>query len=158
MHVFSASATLDNSPPEAIFSSGFGSSPTFGEINISTASAPDSDHAVAVTRISTLVFSIASDASSCSTRLANCRAASFRTALNFADADSYSAASRATSLRRPSRLSLECSTAASCMRTSSRNTSTSSTLAPYLRFNFSSAARRDSTSSNLPGSASSFAR
>ena len=66
--------------------------------------------------------------------------------------------SSATSLRKASRRSLECSTAASWRWTSSRNASTSSSVAPYLRLSFSSAARRASTSSSRAGSASSFAR
>ncbi len=88
VQAFSASATREISPPDAILSSGFGSSPTFGEIRNSIASAPDSDHGAGETRISTRVFSMASAASSVSTFAASDLAACLRTAVSFAAAAS----------------------------------------------------------------------
>ena len=157
--VLRASAMRDSSPPEAIRSSGLGSSPALGEIRISTASAPDSDQGAGETRISTRVFSMASEASSCFNSLAT--AGARRRVVT------RSAGPRPPRTRHPKfqllsaaqpGARLNVSTAASWRRASSRNASTSAIVEPYLRFSFSSAARRDSISSSRAGSASSFAR
>ena len=154
MQVFSAKATRDISPPEAIFSSGFNSSPTLGEIRNSTASAPLGDHSAGFTRISTLVFSMASAANSSCTRLANLRAAAVRNWLSFLADFSYAAADAANSFFSAACRSPEVSIANKRVCTSAPNAITSSTVAPYLRFSFSSAAMRVSISSNRAGSAS----
>ena len=63
------------SPPEATFSRGRGSSPTFGETRNSTRSAPFADHAASCRATRKTVRSMASCASSASTRFSSLRAA-----------------------------------------------------------------------------------
>jgi hypothetical protein len=48
-HVFSASAMREISPPDAIFSMAFGSSPRFGDTKNSTASLREGDASAAIT-------------------------------------------------------------------------------------------------------------
>ena len=77
--VFSASAMREISPPEATFSSGRGSSPRLGETRNRTASAPAGPPAARRrSRCGTRVRSMASGASSASTRFSSRRAACLR--------------------------------------------------------------------------------
>ena len=153
-HVFRASAMREISPPEATLSRGRGSSPGLADTRKRTSSKPPGDHATRSRSMRRDVRSMASEASSSSTRLASLRAASFLEWLRRPAASSYASVSSLSCLPSAARRSSAFSTAAMRVRTSSRYASTWSSAAPYLRFSLSSAARRDSISSRRSGLAS----
>src|SRR5438876_683170 len=155
--VLSASIRRDNSPPEAMRSSGRRSSPGFGEIRNSTwsmPSAPPQPSSSAVKRSSKRAFSMPISASSLCASFSSFRAASRRRAESAPAACAYSDCTLSSSRRTSSSRLAGFSRLSRRGRICSWYSRSSVMSLPYFRFRRSRSARRSSISSSRRGLAS----